>query len=273
MPRAERPSNAAVRAEPRSIGTARARDPLAREIKLLGALLGQVIVEQEGEELLDLVERIRRAAIAVRKTGTAEDRRALSAALDAVEPQRTEVLIRAFGLYFQLANLAEEKERVRRLRRRARRSTHAIVDGSIADALDRLRRARVSRTRRQAIVDGLSVALVLTAHPTEARRRTMLMALRRCYRLLDQLDDPRLTPGEDAEIRRRLREEITLLWHTSPLRIQAVSALDEVRSVMAFFDESLFVVTPAGPAPGHRGCSRSSSGGPGSVAIAMAIPM
>ncbi len=244
MPRPERPSNAAVRAEPRGIGTARARDPLAREIKLLGALLGQVIVEQEGVALLDLVERIRRAAIALRRTGRAEDRRALAAALDAVEPQRAEALIRAFGLYFQLANLAEEKERVRRLRKRARRSPHAIVDGSVADALERLRRAGVPRGRRAEIVDRLSIGLVLTAHPTEARRRTMLMALRRCYRLLDQLDDPRLTPGEDAEARRRLRQEITLLWHTSPLRVQAVTPIDEVRSVMAFFDESLFVVTP-----------------------------
>jgi phosphoenolpyruvate carboxylase len=237
-------ANAAVRAEPRGIGTARARDALAREVKLLGALLGQVIVEQEGEELLDLVERIRRGAIALRRTGAAEQRRALAAALDTVDPRRAEVLIRAFALYFQLANLAEEKERVRRLRRRARRSTHAIVDGSIVDALDRLRRARVPRTERREIADHLSISLVLTAHPTEARRRTMLMALRRCYALLDQLDDPRLTPGDDAEVRRRLREEITLLWHTSPLRVQAVTPLDEVRSVMAFFDESLFVVTP-----------------------------
>jgi phosphoenolpyruvate carboxylase len=244
MPRAESPVNAAVRAEPRGIGTGRARDQLAREVKLLGALLGQVIVEQEGEEVLELVERIRRGAIALRRTGTAEGRRALAATLDAVDARRAEALIRAFGLYFQLANLAEEKERVRRLRRRARRSARAVVDGSVADAVDRLRRAGLSRAKRQAIIDGLSVSLVLTAHPTEARRRTMLMALRRCYGLLDQLDDPRLTPGEDAGIRRRLREEITLLWHTSPLRVQAVTPVDEVRSVMAFFDESLFVVTP-----------------------------
>ncbi len=112
MPRPQRSPNAAVRAEPRGIGTARARDPLAREVKLLGALLGQDIVEKEGVELLELVERIRRAAIALRRTGTAEDRRTLAAALDDVDPQRAEVLIRAFALYFQLANLAEEKERV-----------------------------------------------------------------------------------------------------------------------------------------------------------------
>lgn len=244
MSRLEPATNAAVRAEPRGIGTSRARDPLAREVKLLGALLGQVIVEQEGEDLLDLVERIRRASIALRRTGGPVERRALWAMLDAVGPERVEALIRAFGLYFQLTNLAEEKERVRRLRRRARRSPRGIVDGSVEDAVDRLRRSGLSRARRRSVVEGLSVGLVLTAHPTEARRRTMLMALRRCYRLLDQLDDPRLTPGADAEVRRRLRQEITLLWHTSQLRVQAVTPLDEVRSVMAFFDESLFVVTP-----------------------------
>ncbi|MBX3030508.1 MAG: phosphoenolpyruvate carboxylase [Chloroflexi bacterium] len=236
--------NAAVRAEPRGIGTSGARDPLAREVKLLGALLGEVIVEQEGEELLDLVERIRRAAIALRRTDSVDERRALAAELDGIDAPRAEVLIRAFGLYFQLANLAEEKERVRRLRRRARTSPRGVVDGSVADAVDRLRRAGVPRSRWRATIERLSVGLVLTAHPTEARRRTMLIALRRCYRALDQLDDPRLTPDEDAAIRRRLRQEITLLWHTSPLRVQAPSPLDEVRSVMAFFDESLFVVAP-----------------------------
>jgi len=241
MPRPQRSPNAAVRAEPRGIGTARARDPLAREVKLLGALLGQVIVEQEGVELLELVERIRRAPSAP-QTGTAEDRRTLAAALDTsiLSAPRSHP---AFALY-STGQPRRGEERVRRLRRRARRSPHAIVDGSVADALDRLRRAGVPPVRRRSVVDGLSVSLVLTAHPTEARRRTMLMALRRCYHLLDRLDDPRLTPGEDAEARRRLREEITVLWHTSPLRVQAVTAVDEVRSVMAFFDESLFVVTP-----------------------------
>ena len=110
-------------AEPRGIGTSGARDPLAREVKLLGALLGEVIVEQEGEELLDLVERIRLATIALRRSDSADDRRALAAEMDAIDLPRAEVLIRAFGLYFQLANLAEEKQRVRRLRSRARQTT------------------------------------------------------------------------------------------------------------------------------------------------------
>jgi phosphoenolpyruvate carboxylase len=256
--------NAAVRAEPTGVGTSGARDPLAREVKLLGALLGEVIVEQEGEDLLDLVERIRLAAIALRRSDSPEDRRAMAAEMDAIDLPRAEVLIRAFGLYFQLANLAEEKQRVRRLRSRARQADHGLLDGSVAEAVEMLRRVGVPLSRARASLEQLSVGLVLTAHPTEARRRTLLIALRRCYRLLDALDDPRLTPTEDAEIRRRLREAISLLWHTSPLRVLAPTPLDEVRSAMAFFDESLFVVTPQL----YRALDRALDRDPGSLAAA-----
>jgi phosphoenolpyruvate carboxylase len=233
-----------VRAEPRGVGTFGARDPLAREVKLLGALLGQVIVEQEGESALDLVEEVRRATIGIRRGGTDADRERLAADLADVSLRDAEVLIRAFSLYFQLTNLAEEKQRVRQLRLRERRSPAAAVAESPAAAIDELSRRGLSRGSVDDLMDRLSVAPVLTAHPTEARRRTLLVALRRVYRLLDTLDDPRLTPAEDAEIRRRLREQISILWHVAPIRISAPSPLDEVRSAMALFDESLFVVVP-----------------------------
>jgi phosphoenolpyruvate carboxylase len=236
--------NPAARAEPRGIGTARARDPLAREVKLLGSLLGQVIVEQEGLPALELVERVRRATIAVHREGGGPDhRRKLAAELDAVDLPDAEVLIRAFSLYFQLTNLAEEKQRIRRLRQRQRSAPRGVVDESVAAAVRSLRRQR-SDAEVDELVGRLSISPVLTAHPTEARRRTLLVALRRVYRLVDQFDDPRLTPAEDADIRRRLREEITILWRTSVVRATAPGPLDEVRSAMAFFDESLFVVTP-----------------------------
>ncbi|CAN5205032.1 phosphoenolpyruvate carboxylase [soil metagenome] len=237
--------NTAVGAEPRGIGTSAARDPLAREVKLLGALLGQVIVEQEGIAAFELVERVRRATIAVRQRGgAAAQRRRLSAELDEVDLPAAEVLIRAFSLYFQLTNLAEEKQRIRRLRQRQRAVPRSVMDQSIAQAVQAWRRRGRSAQQLDQLLESLLVAPVLTAHPTEARRRTLLVALRRVYRLLDQLDDPRLTPAEDADVRRRLREEITLLWKTSVIRAQAPTPLDEVRSAMAFFDESLFVVTP-----------------------------
>ena len=237
-------TNPAVRAEPGSLGTAGARDPLAREVKLLGALLGQVIVEQAGAEFLDLVERVRRSSIALRQRDDPAEREKLAAELDGLDPGRTEALIRSFSLYFQLANLAEERQRVRTLRVRARRAPGGLLEDSAADAIRTL--ARRGRSSRQiaAQLDRTRIAPVLTAHPTEARRRTLLVALRRCYRLLERLDDPRLTPDEDQDIRRRLREEIAVLWRTADLRSVRPSPLDEVRTALTFFDETLFTVVP-----------------------------
>jgi phosphoenolpyruvate carboxylase len=235
--------NPAVRAEPRGIGTAGARDPLAREVKLLGSLLGQTIAEQAGEDLLRLVERVRRLTIDLRRTGRSTHRRELLRILEDLDDERIEALIRAFSLYFHLTNLAEEKHRVRRLRQRARAAPRSGLDGSAVAAMLHLRR-EAGPQEIDRLLEALSVGLVLTAHPTEARRRTLLVALRRCFRLLDRFDDPRLTPAEDDDVRRRLREEITLLWRTSALRQVRPSPLDEVRTLLVFFDESLFVVTP-----------------------------
>jgi phosphoenolpyruvate carboxylase len=237
-----RAANAAVRAEPPGIGSAGARDPLAREVKLLGALLGQVIVEQAGEELFEIVERTRRGAIAVRKGDDPAAGRHLEEALATLDLDRAESVVRAFGLYFQLVNLAEERHRVRTLRRRSR-APRAGSGDSLARSVTVLARAH-GRTEIEALVGRLSITPVLTAHPTEARRRTLLLALRRCARLLERLDDPRLTPDEDADVRRRLREEITLLWRTAELRSTTPSPLDEVRTALVFFDETLFTLIP-----------------------------
>jgi len=236
--------NVAVRAEPRSVGSAGARDPLTREVRLLGALLGQVLTEQEGAPALELVERVRERTIALRRDGDPAVRAALDAELATLSTREIATLARAFSTYFQLVNLAEEKERVRQLRRRARAAGRAPLDDSLDEAVVLLRRTGLSRDAIAGRMAGLRISPVLTAHPTEARRRTVLVALRRVYALLDRLDDPRLTPADDAEVRRRLREEITLLWRTADLRQARPTPLDEVRSAMVFFDATLFTATP-----------------------------
>ena len=243
---ASRPAlgSVAVRAEPRSVGSAGARDPLAREVRLLGALLGQVIAEQEGAAALDLVERVRRRTIGLRRDGDPAQRAILDAELAALDTGEVAILARAFSTYFQLVNLAEEKERVRRLRRRARAAGRNPLDDSLDEAVAILRRAGLSGEAIAGRMAGLRISPVLTAHPTEARRRTVLVALRRAYELLDRLDDPRLTPTDDTEIRRRLREEITLLWRTADLRLARPTPIDEVRSAMVFFDSTIFTATP-----------------------------
>ena len=235
-------ANPAVEAEPGGIGSSNAPDALSREIKLLGSLLGQVIAEQAGEEILALVERVRKLTIDIRKNPSATRQRGLRAILEELSAEQIEALIKAFSLYFHLTNLAEEKHRVRRVRKRAR-TTPGGQEGSLEAAVRKLLAEDEPEQVRESI-DRLSIGLVLTAHPTEARRRTVLVALRRTFALIDRLDDPRLTPNEDSEIRRRLREEISLLWRTSALRTERPSPLDEVRTALLFFDETLFQVTP-----------------------------
>ena len=259
-PRAARPSRApdsrvpevrfpAVAAEPPGPGLGRARDPIGREVRLLGALLGQVVAEQAGPDLFALVERIRRRTIALRR-GDPEappeaelERARLTAEIASLDLPRATAVAKAFTLYFQLVNLAEERQRIRLLRARARRARGRAIDDSVAEAVERLRR-RTEQPEVEAMVRRVVVHSVLTAHPTEARRRTLLVAQRHIRRLLDALDDPLVTPEEDADLRRRIREEIALLWHTSDLRSVVPSPLDEVRSALAIFDETLFTVVP-----------------------------
>jgi phosphoenolpyruvate carboxylase len=240
------------RAEPRSIGTSGGRDTLAREVRLLGALLGEIILEQAGPEVYDLVESTRLRAIAARRRG-GEER--VTFDVLPVEASVLEGVVRAFGLYFQLVNLAEARDRVRRAARRAR-ATRGASEGA------RLRTA-LRRPHARAALASVRVHPVLTAHPTEARRRTVLIALRRIAHLLERADDPRLAPAGDRELRRRLREEIAVLWQTAELRRGAPSPIDEVRTAMVVFDETIYRLTPrlyrlAAEASGGRRGARSS---------------
>ena len=250
--------NEAVRAEPATIGTGRVRDPLSTEVRLLGSLLGQVIAEQAGRDLLDLVERVRRTTIRLRRGDDPSLRAGLVAELAGLDPDRAEIVVRAFSLYFRLVNLAEERELVRAARRAerdrpgARSPAHRRrafggadrPDDSLAAAAAWLAASGASDDEVAAAAAALRITPVLTAHPTEARRRTVLIALRRVDRLLARLAERDIGPADDRDARRRLREEITLLWRTADLRATAVSPLDEVRTALAFFDETLFIVVP-----------------------------
>ena len=150
-----RPSPA-VAAEPLGIGTAGARDPLAAEVRLLGALLGQVISEQAGPELFAHVERIRRRTIALRRDDDPLERARLDEELRALDLEAAEAVISAFALYFGLVNLAEARGRVRALRRRERAARDGVLDDSVADAVaapapPRPVGRRARRARRQAV--------------------------------------------------------------------------------------------------------------------------
>jgi phosphoenolpyruvate carboxylase len=217
---------------------------MRRDVRLLGDLLGEVLRESVGEDLLADVERLRHAVIEARREDPPPQADPVGdeiAALVASWPLDRAVLVaRAFTVYFHLVNLAEEHQRIRTLRERA--AGGAPLRESLALAVADIRAAAPGEL--EALLVRLRVHPVLTAHPTETRRRAVTAALRRVSGLLAGLDD---VPGQGAqpEARRRLREEIDLLWRTSPLRVKAMEPLEEVRAAMTVFDETLFRAVPA----------------------------
>ena len=206
---------------------------LRHDVRMLTTTLGEAIAEHRGPGLLADVEDLRRATIAQRGRPT-EARRArvveLTASLDA---GRAEHVIRAFTCYFQLVNLAEERHRIRTLR--ARSNGPRPLEGSVA-ALGEL--------ATPSSFDDLLIRPVLTAHPTEAKRRAVAEHVWRIGDLLDRLDDPRPGQPERAETMRHLREEITGLWLTDPVRHSRPEPLDEVRAMLALFDQTVFTTLP-----------------------------
>jgi phosphoenolpyruvate carboxylase len=188
-------------------------------------------VEQEGAWLLDLVERIRTATRDARRDGTV----ASPDLVGGLEPEAQALVLRAFGLYFQLANLAEQHHRLRRRREDARDGQ--VARESLEDAVHRLDAVPPEELRERA--RGTSIELVLTAHPTEATRRTVLLAHIRIEQLLGQLDDPLLSPAEESALEQRIAEEVTLLWQTDEVRHDRLRVTDEIRHGLWFFEHSL----------------------------------
>jgi phosphoenolpyruvate carboxylase len=208
---------------------------LRGEVRLLGALLGDVIAESGGRELFADVERLRRAARDARRGGDRDEPRRI---VDGLSLERAEAVARAFAVLFHLVNLAEERHRVRVLRSRDRADAPPAED-SLAAAV-----AGIDAGAVAAILEDLEVHPVLTAHPTEARRRAVVTALGRIATEMQLWDDDRAGDSERADARLRLLEEIAILWRTALLRRRRLDPLDEVRTTMAVFDETLFRLAP-----------------------------
>src|SRR6266702_2574966 len=213
--------------------------PLRRDVRLLGELLGKVIADYGGAKLLRDVERLRGLVIRAR-----EDRRFERQAEKLVASwplDRAEQVARAFTCYFHLANLAEEHHRARVLRERD--SGERPSSESLSATIAQLRRQLGVRRLHKLVAD-LEVHPVFTAHPTEARRRAVVTAIRRVGEQLGRLEDPRISLAERQDAMRRLLEEIDILWRTGQLRSTQPQPLDEVRAVTSVFDETLFRAVP-----------------------------
>ena len=206
---------------------------LRRDVRLLTTILGEAIAAGGGPDLLDDVEVLRLATIALRERPSDVRRRAVVDLVASLDTARAEQVIRAFTCYFQLVNLAEERQRIRVLR--ARTLGPRAIEGSIA---------ALGTTATPAAFGDLVIRPVLTAHPTEAKRRAVVEHVWRIGELLEQLDDERLSAPESTEATRHLREEITGLWRTDPVRRHRPEPLDEVRATLALFDQTIFTTLP-----------------------------
>ena len=217
-------------------------EPLRRNVSFLGTILGDTLVELEGDGLLALEERLRGLA-KERRTTEREDALddALRAAVAELDVATAERVARAFAHYFQLVNLAEQYHRVRR--RRAHGHAGTTQAGDLADHFRRLS-GRVSRETLEETLRDLSIELVFTAHPTEAQRSTVLEKHRRITDLLERLELVALTPAERRDVERRLREEIAILWQTDEIRHAKPRVGDEVKNVLFYLEEILYPLVP-----------------------------
>ena len=245
-------------AMPRRPG-ARPRDterPLVDDIRLLGRILGDVIREQEGAPAFELIEQIRKLSVSFRRDADHEADRALKKLLKGLSGDQAVSVIRAFTYFSHLANLAEDRHHIRR-RAIHERAGHT-QEGSIEVALQRLRWAGITPRTVAATLAGSYVSPVLTAHPTEVQRKSILDAERDIARLLTDRDEIRaraaaaavstakdaLTPRELAANEAQLRARVMQLWQTRLLRFTKLTVADEIENALSYYESTFLREIP-----------------------------
>jgi phosphoenolpyruvate carboxylase len=225
--------------------------PLRRDVRSLGILLGRVLVEQSGETLLDIVERLRRLLIQHREPANPEPKRTgddLMAQARAIIANLTVEdaykLTKAFAIYFELTNLAETNHRKRRRRAAQLHADHAPLAGSFRGTLARLKAAGVSSQQALGALQRIEVVPVFTAHPTEVARRTVLGKRRNIARFLEHLDRLPLSSSDVEELETQIAAQITALWQTDEVRLSKPSVTDEIRMGLDPYPMTLFDTVP-----------------------------
>jgi len=217
---------------------------LESTIQLFDQLLDDTILRIEGEESLRLVEQVRAATQELRENHSVEAARALVELLSRLDLPRLRTLTRAFTLYFDLINLAEQQARVRALRRRALQADGAPRSETPAEALQELRAREVTEEQLAALVKSASVVPVFTAHPSEARRRSILEKLDSVARQLHHLEYTHLLPSERSDTLRAIAEEIEACWLTDVIRHSRPTVLDEIRQGIGMVCNTILEIIP-----------------------------
>ncbi|WP_119291436.1 phosphoenolpyruvate carboxylase [Azohydromonas sediminis] len=234
------PRTAAKRATNAADAAAHNR-PLVDDIRLLGRILGDVIREQEGREAFELVERIRQLSVAYRLKRDADAGRALDRLLKSLSVDQTVSVIRAFTYFSHLANIAEDRHQVRALAEQDRRGRK--LDGSLARTFERLADAGVRPDDVARTLQHAYVSPVLTAHPTEVQRKSILDAERAIAELVGQRDALR-TDAERADNEQLLRARVTQLWQTRMLRYTRLTVADEIENALSYYPTTFLRQVP-----------------------------
>jgi len=218
--------------------------PLFQDIRYLGRLLGDVLREQEGDAVFDVVETIRQTAVRFRREDDNAAAQTLDKKLRSLSPEQTVSVVRAFSYFSHLANIAEDRHRNRRHR------IHALAGstsqpGTMAHTLERLVAAGAAATPvLQQFFNEALIVPVLTAHPTEVQRKSILDAQHDVARLLAERDQP-LTDRERAHNEAMLRARVTSLWQTRMLRDSRLSVADEIENALSYYRATFLEEIPA----------------------------
>jgi phosphoenolpyruvate carboxylase len=235
---------------------------IEEDIALLESTLAAVVEDETGPEVAGLIRRLTERCGEIRARGDPAAAQAVRALAEGLSVDQAADMARAFSFQLLLLNLAEDINRVRRLR--AAESAEKVVPQSLEETLERLRDAGFDRAGVMGLLERLDVRLVFTAHPTEPKRRTVLERLLRIQTLLSRLDRERLLPADLEGIHRELRRETMGLWHSDELRFRQPRVIDEIRMGLFYFDHAVADLVPEfyrrlaraldrvyGPAPGR----------------------
>jgi len=210
------------------------------DIRLLGRALGDVIREQEGEAAYDLIEQIRQLSVAFRRHADQDADKALKKLLKGLSGQQTVSVIRAFTYFSHLANLAEDRHHIRR--RAVHDRAGDLQEGSLALTLQRLKKAGIAPTEVVRTLAGAHISPVLTAHPTEVQRKSILDAERAIAHLLAEREQ--LLPRDHADFEAQLRARVTQLWQTRLLRFTKLTVADEIENALSYYQATFLTQIP-----------------------------
>jgi phosphoenolpyruvate carboxylase len=217
--------------------------PLRDDVRLLGRILGDTLREQEGEESFQLIENVRRAAVQFRKTQDDRDRVQLEKTLDALSHSETLVVVRAFSYFSQLTNIAEDLHHNRRHRAHLKAES-TPKDGSLSLALERVQKKQLSKDELQAFLDNALISPVLTAHPTEVQRKSILDCQLTISSLMSDRDRVDMTPDELDDNENALRRFILILWQTRMLRPSKLTVRDEINNGLEYYRYTFLAEIP-----------------------------